>query len=217
MPTPQLPTYSSTPTPTTPPKVVAPISTSPIDTILTPLPPKVVFQTPTPTPTPKPPIVMPTPQLPTYSSTPTPTTTPTTTPIPTTTTPPTITEPTFPNWDTLDCMTLQAEIDSLNSIISGTKFDSVKLATIYNNELAKAKDLFGKKCSVPTPTTAAPKPMGGGGGGAMPPKEESPKEEEQQPKPQVEVKKNNTWLWVLLAIVGGVILFSGKNKSNVTT
>ena len=152
------------------------------------------------------------------SPTPTPTPTPTPSPTPTPTS-----EPTFPNWESLDCKVLQSEIDKLNSIISTTKFGSVKLATIYNNELAKAKELFGKKCNVPTtPTpTTAPKPIGGGGGGGgskpteEKPAEEAPKEEVQQP--QVEVKKNNTWIWVLLAIVGGVILFSGKNKSNGTT
>lgn len=157
------------------------------------------------TPVPSPDVPVPPPDLPPPPPTPD-------TPVP---------PPTFPAWSTLSCAELTANIDVLDRKMASGLF-SPDAATLYNNELAKAKsEYINKKCDIPTPPTpAAPTPpittvtstttftptFGGGGFGSAPSGGGGGGEAAPQP-----VKKDSSWLWLLL-IVGGIYLATKKKK-----
>lgn len=114
--------------------------------------------------------------------------------------------PTFPNWSSLDCTSLKDWIDRINSTLSTSKFSS-DIANAYNNALSSANATYTTKCYtnpnaivvLPTPTT----PIGGGfgGGGAAP---------EEEGIPQVEEKKSNNGLFLIIGIAGLVYFLTRK-------
>lgn len=114
--------------------------------------------------------------------------------------------PSFPNWSSLDCTSLKDWIDRINSTLSTSKF-SADIANAYSNALASANASYTTKCYssstpivvLPTPTT----PIGGGfgGGGATP---------EEEGIPQVEEKKTNNGLFLIIGIAGLVYFLTRK-------
>lgn len=119
--------------------------------------------------------------------------------------------PTFPDWSTLDCTSLKDWIDRINSTLATSKF-SADIATAYSNALASANATYTTKCYtnptpivvVPTPTTETPLGgsggIGGGGGGGS----------TDDSLPQVEEKKSNNGLFLILGIAGLVYFLTRK-------
>lgn len=136
--------------------------------------------------------------------------------------------PTFPNFATLNCGQLNAEITKIQNTMATSRFGSADVTNAYNKALETARGFLQRKCyprtpptptPTPTPTpspTPAPKPptpVGGGGGGiggGKPTQEGEPTEELPQEEAQVK-KPNYSWLWILL-LVGGVYMLTRKGK-----
>lgn len=55
--------------------------------------------------------------------------------------------PTFPDFNTLTCDGLNAEILRITDIVSTTRFSSSTVANLYNNALANAKNIYTSKCN----------------------------------------------------------------------
>ena len=115
--------------------------------------------------------------------------------------------PTFPNWSSLDCTSLKDWIDRINSTLSTSRF-TPDIATAYNNALTSANATYTTKCYsasnpiVVIPSTGGGGLFGGGGGGGS----------ADEPLPQVEEKKSNSGLFLVLGIAG-LIYFLTRKKN----
>jgi hypothetical protein len=133
--------------------------------------------------------------------------------------------PSFPNWDSLDCPTLEKEIMKLEGAMAVIRPSDLAKTELYNNQLASAKTVFITKCNIktasPAPTPTPPPPplgipiipigiapigggFGGGGGGGS-------QEEGQAVVPVVKKEENYDWLWLLLG-AGFVYYIYKKGK-----
>ena len=119
--------------------------------------------------------------------------------------------PTFPDWSTLSCTDLQAQISAIEATLAVGKY-AEEITIAYNNALTNAKFLFSTKCNVktttpvvlvPLPTGMGMPPVFGGGGGGGGTEDVVGVAE---PK-----KANYSWLWILVA-AGGLYYLSKKSK-----
>jgi hypothetical protein len=139
--------------------------------------------------------------------------------------------PTFPDWNSLDCSTLEQKIKEIDGKMAVETF-TPSVASAYNTALANAKSVYiSKGCDVkptPTPIDYAPKgadvtptketpttpttgttftPTFGGGNFGASPSGGGGGEQVEEPK-----KKNYSWLWLLL-IAGGIYIATRKKKA----
>jgi hypothetical protein len=118
--------------------------------------------------------------------------------------------PTFPNWDTLNCESLKAKISELESTMATSRF-APNVVDTYNSQLAYARSLVSSKCYVTPPSTTTLAPVvgggvfGGGGGGGF-------GQEPSTETPQVEEKKSNIGLFLVIGVVGGLYFLLRKKK-----
>jgi len=113
--------------------------------------------------------------------------------------------PTFPDFSTLDCTSLKDWVAKINSLLATSRF-TPDIATAYNNALASANASYTTKCYVnPSAVVVIPDaPIGGGGfGGGGGSADEG--------LPQVEEKKNNNGLFLILGVIG-VLYFLTRKK-----
>ena len=131
--------------------------------------------------------------------------------------------PTFPVFSTLDCKSLDSQIQAIQTTINTSRFSDENVRKAYENALLSAKSEYTKKgCAVPTKedTPKEEKPPappsgggGGGGGGSQPPAEETTEKEEataeqstaQQPTAE-QPKKSNLLPILLIAGIGLYLL-----------
>jgi hypothetical protein len=124
--------------------------------------------------------------------------------------------PTFPDFNTLTCDGLNAEISRITNIVSTTRFADSNIANLYNNALSSAKNVYTSKCnssatnvSVKT-ETQLPSPIGGGGiggGGGLGLGEEPTDETGAVAETP---KTNYNWLIVLLLLGSGIYMLRKK-------
>lgn len=199
-----------------PDQPAAPLPTQPIPTdggvmpAIEPVPPK-----PVPVPTP-PPIKVPVDDTGLF-------------PLPPVAAPPVVL--TFPDWASLDCATIKADIADLNNILMTSKFDDATIAA-YQQQIELGQKTFYSKCGVvipPAPPTPAPTPappvttitttgvpviattpaMGGGGGGRLGGGGGGGAAAEEQ-KPAGK-KAAFQWWWLLVA-AGALYMLTRKKK-----
>jgi hypothetical protein len=119
----------------------------------------------------------------------------------------------FPNFSTLDCATLKAQIDSINSTLATGKFP-IEVMTQYTNALASANANYERRCPIAPPTTPTPVipvlPIGGFGGGGFggggfgePPAEGGVAEEP---------KRSNAGLIIILVGIGFLYFLTRKRN-----
>jgi hypothetical protein len=128
--------------------------------------------------------------------------------------------PTFPNWDTLDCTTLDAQITSLANTLAMGSFTQ-RVVDAYNTQLALARNIRNTKCPIKDNTTTAiivptTDTSGGGGGGigggggggglGEPPSDESGTSTEET----TSTTNNKKTFFILLGIVGLLYLLTRK-------
>ena len=161
----------------------------------------------------------------------TPTPTPTPTPL-----------PTFPNFTTLSCDNLKAEISRISNIMQTSRFGSAQVTEAYTRALANAKQVLSTKCATPTPTpTPTPKPdpmptpvpelpkdekkeetpapvgggggaIGGGGGGGATDEGLGEQPTAEGEQPTEEEQKPN-YSWLwILLVIGGIYVATRKKK-----